>query len=54
MTTREKELEKALRRLCKALWNWNVPPSKAVNNAYIAADNLLAKISIEKIKAKSD
>lgn len=52
--SREKELEKALRRLTDALWDMDLPcePSKRLNNAYIAATNLLAKINTERLKAK--
>ena len=53
-TPREKESTKALRRLHDALWEWNMPtdPPKAVNNAYIAAGDLLRKITTEQITSK--
>lgn len=53
--SREKELEKMLRRLTDALWDWDMPsgPPKRLNDAYIAATNLLAKINTERLKAKT-
>lgn len=47
--TRERELEKALRKLADAIWDSDiVDPPKRVNDAYIAARNLLAKIDAER------
>ena len=54
-TARERELENALRKLINALWEWEMPvdPPRRVNTAYIVAQNLLAKITTERIKAKT-
>jgi hypothetical protein len=51
---RDKELEAALRRITSALWAWegSAQVPKKVNDAYIAATNLLAKIDVERRKPK--
>lgn len=55
MTKRERELFKALKRLRDALWDADMEDSVTpkVNRAYIAAGDLIAKITTEQLMRRS-
>lgn len=55
MTPRERELYTALKRLRDALWDADMEDAVTprVNRAYIAAGDLLAKITTEKLLGKT-